>query len=101
MARRRNLWVEPELFSDVLLLKEAIEFSASGVERALCRFSDTRPDQRAAFCLNEGQEQATESLLGKVGITMPAADDFTAEHVEVVTMTSEGFVSESLPYQVE
>jgi len=40
-------------------------------------------------------------LLGEVRIVVPTTDDLTAKHFDVVAVTSERLVSESLSEQVE
>ena len=53
MARRRNLWVDSELFWLFALLKGSIELSAGRIEGPLRGLGDAWPDQWASLVLDK------------------------------------------------
>jgi hypothetical protein len=90
--RPGNLWVSGG--SRLKLTEEAVEFAASGVERALLLFRAV-VDQRATVLVDGVAKKSVSSHLSEIRVIVEVADDFSTQRPEVVHVPANGLRGKS------
>src|SRR5665213_2347832 len=81
--------------------QKLIELAAGGVEGVLLLFRDSRPDKRAAFAVDESQQDRRRGLMPQVGLVVTASDDFATEHPQVIAMATQRRGGQVLSQQLQ
>lgn len=81
--------------------QELIELAARGVEGILLLLSDSGPDERTAIGVHELKNDVGDGSSLPTRLFVEAADDFSAEHPQVIAMALKRLGGQALIDQVE